>query len=71
MSPSLPPESTLQINDELNSVFVRFDRYLRNREAAQSGSTEQPETSTAATGDVATTSLIEVCARSCVELFPW
>lgn len=52
-------ESTLQINDELNSVFVRFDRYLRNREAAQSGSTAQPGAPTTATGEVATTSLIE------------
>ena len=57
------PESTLQINDELNTVFVRYERWLRNMEAAKSGTVggepTQPETTQVANG-VATTSLTEV-----------
>jgi len=56
-------ESTLQINDELNTVFVRYERWLRNMEAAKSGTVggepTQPETTQVANG-VATTSLTEV-----------
>jgi len=55
-------ESTLQINDELNTVFVRYERWLRNMEAAKSGTVggepTQPETTQVANG-VATTSLTE------------
>jgi len=64
-SSALPllPESTLQINDELNTVFVRYERWLRNMEAAKSGTVgaepTQPETTQVANG-VATTSLTEV-----------
>lgn len=58
-------ESTLQINDELNSVFVRYERYLGNREALhqppQQGTvtTEKPQTDTHTEGGVATTNLNE------------
>ena len=58
------PENTLQINDELNTVFVRYERWLRNMEAAKSGKTEeegaaQPPVTEPETG-VATTSLTQV-----------
>ena len=58
------PENTLQINDELNTVFVRYERWLRNTEAANSGKTEeegtaQPPITEPETG-VATTSLTQV-----------
>ncbi len=35
-------ESTLIINDELNSLFVRYDRWLRNSAAAKAGNTASP-----------------------------
>ena len=58
------PENTLQINDELNTVFVRYERWLRNMEAANSGKTKeegtaQPPVTEPETG-VATTSLTQV-----------
>jgi hypothetical protein len=58
-------ESTLQINDELNSVFVRYERYLGNREALQQASQEgavQPQVKAGGEGGVATTSLSEPAA---------
>jgi hypothetical protein len=64
-------ESTLQINDELNSVFVRYERYLGNREALQQASQEgavQPQVKAGGEGGVATTSLSEVsiyCGSAC------
>lgn len=61
------PENTLQINDELNTVFVRYERWLRNMEAAKSGGkTEEEETTQPAVtqpetaNGVATTSLTQV-----------
>ena len=33
-------ESTLIINDDLNTLFVRYDRWLRNSAAAKAGGTE-------------------------------
>lgn len=55
------PESTLVINDELNSMFVRYERYLRNREAATKSATQAPaapeEGQTQLAGGMATTSL--------------
>ena len=66
-SSSIPPENTLQINDELNTVFVRYERWLRNMEAAKSGGkTEEEETAQPAVtqpetaNGVATTSLTQV-----------
>lgn len=43
-------ESLLQINDELNSCFTRYDRHLKNRQASQ----QQP-TPAVATVDTSTT----------------
>lgn len=62
------PENTLQINDELNTVFVRYERWLRNMEAAKSGGkteeeeeTTQPAVTQPETANgVATTSLTQV-----------
>ncbi|XP_064406991.1 TOM1-like protein 2 [Halichondria panicea] len=51
-------ESTLVINDELNSLFVRYERWLRNSAAAKS---EEGNTLVSSTG-VATTSLSEPIA---------
>ena len=56
-------ESTLQINDELNTVFVRYERWLRNMEAAKSGTVGEeaaPPVTTQVANGVATTSLTEV-----------
>ena len=53
-------ESTLIINDDLNTLFVRYDRFLRNSAAAragQSGDQQAPPTSVSET-NVATTSLM-------------
>ena len=54
-------EGTLVINDDLNSIFVRFDRWLKNDSAAKASAS--PETGTVTTGNVATTSLTEVGIR--------
>ena len=55
-------ESTLVINDELNSLFVRYDRWLRNSAAAKS---EVGATLVSSTG-VATTNMSEVPTLVCV-----
>lgn len=54
-------ESTLVINDDLNTLFVRYDRWLKNSAAAKAGSTHQQDEGTlvSSTG-VATTTLTEV-----------
>ena len=58
--PVPPTEGNLQINDILNSVFVRYERWLKNSAAASS---PQPDTTAAGTlvvGGVATTALTDV-----------
>lgn len=55
-------ESTLVINDDLNSLFVRYDRWLKNSVAAKASSAQDESTTVSAAG-VATTSLMEVRCR--------
>ena len=61
-------ESTLVMNDDLNTLFVRYDRWIRNCEAARG---KQPSsdgrTTVEAVGDVqvATTKLIDEAVHMC------
>ena len=50
-------ESTLVINDDLNTLFVRYERWLKNSAAAKS---EQRQDTLVSSTGVATTNLIEV-----------
>jgi len=66
-------ESTLMMNDDLNTLFVRYDRWLKNCEAARGKkpSEENGKTSVETVGgvQVATTNLIEavyLCAAALV-----
>ncbi len=56
-------ESTLVVNDELNSLFVRYDRWLKNSAAAKAQAT--PGTQVSSTG-IATTDLSTVSCVKCV-----
>lgn len=56
-------EGTLIINDELNSIFVRYDRWLKNDSAAKAATSSEGDATTVTAGGVATTSLTEVCMR--------
>ena len=54
-------EALLTVNDDLHSVFVRFERYLKNSGVAASSSAGGAAPAVSTVGE-ATTSMNEVCA---------
>ncbi len=54
-------ESTLVMNDDLNTLFVRYDRWLKNCEAARGKNPSSSATTVETVGglQVATTNLID------------
>lgn len=56
-------ESTLVINDDLNSLFTRYDRWLKNSAAAKS---EDGHGTLISSTGVATTELLEVLHPWCI-----
>lgn len=67
-------ESTLFINDDLNTLFVRYDRWLRNSAAAKTpqapGNQEEEATPTTVAEHTATTTVM-VCAVLCIISSCW
>lgn len=57
-------EGTLIINDDLNTLFVRYERWLKNSAAAKGQPLPDDQSTTVSTNGVATTSLMEVCGYS-------
>lgn len=51
-------ESTLLINDDLNTLFVRYERWLKNSAAAKTPAGNQDASPTTVRGQTATTSLM-------------
>ena len=55
-------EGTLVINDDLNTLFVRYDRWLKNSAAAKGQALPDDQGTSVSPNGVATTTLMEVCA---------
>ena len=54
-------EGTLVINDDLNTLFVRYDRWLKNSAAAKGQALPDDQGTSVSSNGVATTTLMEVC----------